>query len=123
MNAVTAVTAVRQGDILLIKMGSAPAGLERKATKNGQVTVGYGEVTGHHHTIQDAVWLVAPDITPDDLHQFAMGNRPDMPVFVVADEPTTLTHQEHSPIALDAGVWQVVRQRTYSPERIISVRD
>ena len=118
-----AVTVVRQGDILLVKTDKAPAGLTRKAAKTKHVTVGYGEVTGHHHTIEDAVWLVAPDTTMDDLHQFALGDKTDMPVFVVADEPTTLTHQEHSPIALDAGVWQVVRQRVYSPERIVSVRD
>lgn len=113
---------VRQGDILLVRVHCAPQGLVRQPTKTGSVTVGYGEVTGHHHTIQDAVWMVAPGVLTYDLHQFALGNG-TMPVFVVIDEPTTLTHQEHAPIALDAGVWQVLRQRTYTPERVISVRD
>jgi hypothetical protein len=65
MNAVQ----IRQGDILLVHVATLPVGLERKPTKNGKVTVGYGEVTGHTHTIQDAVWLVAPETTMDDLHQ------------------------------------------------------
>lgn len=123
MNAVPVVsTVVRQGDIALVKVANAPADFVPKATKNGAVTVGYGEVTGHHHTIEDAVWLVAPDTTMDDLHQFALGDK-TLPVFVVADAPTTIAHQEHSPIALDAGVWQVVRQRQYFPGAIQSVRD
>lgn len=122
MNAVNAVQSIRQGDILLVRVATPPANLARKPTKTASVTVGYGEVTGHHHTIQDAVWLVAPDTTLDDLHQFALGDK-TLPVFVVLDEPSQLTHQEHAPIALDAGVWQVVRQRTYSPEAIVSVRD
>lgn len=117
-----AAQSIRQGDLLLVKIAKPPTNLERKPTKNGQCTIGYGEVTGHHHTIQDAEWLVAPETTMDDLHQFALGNT-TMPVFVVLDEPTTLTHQEHAPIALGAGVWQVVRQREYFPGELRSVRD
>lgn len=113
---------VRQGDILLIRTDAA-TNLVRKPTKTGQVTVGYGEVTGHHHTIQDAVWYVAPDVTDEDLHQFALGNRQDMPVFVVVDEPTTITHQEHTAHVLETGAWQVLRQREYEPGRIRSVVD
>lgn len=123
MNTAGVVNMVRQGDLLLVRVNTPPTQLERKATKDGKCTIGYGEVTGHHHTIQDAVWYVAPDTTMDDLHQFAQGNRLDMPVFVALDAPTTLTHQEHSPIALDAGIWQVVRQREYFPAAIVSVRD
>lgn len=115
-------TVVRQGDILLVKVNGAPTDFRRMPTKNNQCTVGYGEVSGHHHTIQDAVWLVAPETTEQDLHQFALGDK-TLPVFVVADAPTTLVHQEHALIALDAGVWQVLRQREYTPAAIISVRD
>lgn len=118
-----AVQQVRQGDLLLIRVANPPANLTRKPTKDGKCTIGYGEVTGHHHTVMDAVWYVAPEVTMDDLHQFALGNRQEMPVFVVADEPTTLAHQEHAPLAIEAGVWQVLRQREYFPERIVSVRD
>lgn len=113
---------VRQGDMLLIKVDAAPSGHVRKPAPQG-ATIGYGEISGHHHTIADVEWLVAPETTAEDLHQFAMGNRQELPVFVVASEPTTLTHQEHAPIALDAGVWQVVRQREYAPGAIVSVRD
>ena len=113
---------LRQGDILLVRVAKVSTELVRKATADGRVTVGYGEVTGHHHTIQDAVWLVAPEITDSDLHQFALGNK-TIPVFVVVEAPTTIEHQEHAAITLGAGVWQVLRQREYFPEAIRSVRD
>lgn len=113
---------IRQGDLLLVRVANPPADSERKPTKDGTCTIGYGEVTGHHHTIQDAVWYVAPEVTMEELHQFALGNK-TIPVFVVADEPTTLTHQEHAPLAIEAGVWQVLRQREYSSAAIVSVRD
>lgn len=113
---------LRQGDLLLVRVGMAPAGFVRKPAPSG-TTIGYGEVSGHHHTILDTEWFVAPETSNEDLHQFALGNRQELPVFVVADAPTTLTHQEHAPIALAAGVWQVVRQREYTPGAIVSVRD
>jgi len=113
---------VRQGDICLIRTDNVPANLVRKPTEDSAVTVGFGEVTGHHHTIQDAVWYVAPETTVEDLHQFALGNG-TVPVFVALDEASVLTHQEHAPISLDAGVWRVLRQREYTPERVLSVRD
>lgn len=116
------VTQVRQGDILLVFVPNPPVNLERKSTANGTVTVGYGEVTGHHHTIQNAAWFVAPETTMDDLHQFALGTK-TLPVFVVADETTEIRHQEHAPIVLSPGTWQVLRQREYTPERIVSVID
>lgn len=113
---------LRQGDLLLVRVDVAPIGFVRKPAPVG-ATIGYGEVSGHHHTIMDVEWLVAPDTSKEDLHQFALGNRQELPVFVVADAPTTLAHQEHAPIALDAGVWQVIRQCEYTPGAIMSVRD
>lgn len=34
-----------------------------------------------------------------------------------------VVHDEHSPIALDRGIYRVWRQREYSPEAIRTVRD
>lgn len=116
-------TQLRQGDILLVRVEKTPAGMARKVTPSGHVTVGYGEATGHHHTLQHAAWYVAPEVNDEELRHFALGDRPQLPVFVVADEPTTLTHPEHAPLRVEPGVWRVVRQREYTPQAIRSVRD
>lgn len=103
---------LRQGDILLIRTESAPAEFERRAP--GKAIVGYGEATGHHHVLEMAQWVVAPGTTDDDLRRFAQGER-HMPVFVVATEPTTLTHPEHDALTVAPGVWRVIRQTQHVP--------
>ena len=118
-----AVTMIRQGDICMVKVDIPPANLVRKPAKHKQCTVGYGEVSGHNHVVLDAEWLVAPETTDDDLRQFALGNRLNMPIFVVVDADTILSHQldngvpttDHAPLALAAGTWQVIRQEEYVP--------
>ena len=113
---------IRQGDLLLIRVASAPAGLVQKPTKDGKLTIGYGEVSGHNHVLENAVWVVGEDVTQNDLREFALGNK-TFPVFVVVEEPTRLVHQEHSALMIDPGFFQVIRQREYEPGQIRSVRD
>jgi len=53
---------LRQGDLLLRKVDHYDprdrfADSHQKRGK-GPVTIGYGEVTGHHHTIDEAEWFV-----------------------------------------------------------------
>jgi hypothetical protein len=38
-------------------------------------------------------------------------------------DDSQIVHEEHAPIALEPGYWQVIRQREYSPEEIRWVRD
>lgn len=113
---------LRQGDILLVAVKAAPPIAQRRSEQASALVLGYGEVTGHHHVLESAVWVVAEETTQEDLRQFALGNK-EMPVFVVVEEDTQLIHQEHSPLAVSAGVWQVLRQRQYFPGEIQSVRD
>lgn len=85
----------RQGDILLTAIGHLPEGL---ALRPDNVIV-MGEATGHAHRLQAGrVW------------EDALGN-----LFLEAPVPTQVIHQEHHPIALDAGCYQVTRQREYVP--------
>jgi hypothetical protein len=35
----------------------------------------------------------------------------------VRDAPVPLTHPQHAPLRLAAGIWRVVRQRQYDPAR------
>jgi hypothetical protein len=113
---------IRQGDICLVRVAQLPPSVQPRPKSRGRLTLGYGEVTGHHHVVEDAIWVVAEDTTPEDLRQFAMGNK-TIPVFVVAEETTLLVHQEHDAIVVEPGIWQVLRQREYTPGAIMSVRD
>lgn len=85
----------RQGDLLLTAIDQLPA---RLTLRPGNVIV-MGEATGHAHRLQEGrVW------------EDAQGN-----LFLEVPTPTQVVHQEHHPIALDAGCYQVTRQREYVP--------
>lgn len=103
-------TIVRQGDVMLERIDKLPAELKKQPPVNGRVILAYGEVTGHHHSI-DA----------DAADWWKVDNEPDQ--FVTVKEPTELVHQEHSAIPLAPGNYRVRRQREYSPEAIRTVAD
>lgn len=111
---------VRQGDMLLIQVDAAPEGYEHRPAK--RAIIGYGEVTGHHHVLNDVEWIVDADTTPADLEAFAQGTK-TMPVFIVATDDTELVHDEHATIKVVPGVWRVLRQKEYRPDAIRSVLD
>lgn len=93
----------RQGDVLLIKVLSLPADVKPL----DHTTVAYGEATGHHHSFTSQATL------------FQSGPL----MFVVAEPGAVLTHQEHAPIAVDPGVYEVRIQREYHPAEIRQVLD
>lgn len=105
----------RQGDVLLSRVASLPAG--RKLTevkpKNGRHILAYGEVTGHHHSIAANRGKLFKDETGATFLEIAEA----------LQGVTELEHQEHDPIALAPGVYGVEIQREYSPEEIRSVAD
>jgi hypothetical protein len=102
----------RQGDVLFRSVNKAPS-KGKKIRKDG--IVAYGEATGHKH---------------------AVALRPGVEVFECGDDlfvsvsdagigihGTVVTHDEHLPINLPAGNYQVTIQREYSPEAIRNVID
>ncbi len=86
----------RQGDVLLIRVDEHP----KEAVKLPNVTVAYGEATGHHHTFERGAVLMELDEQ----------------VWVVATESAPLAHQEHETILVDPGIYRVQIQREYEPE-------
>jgi hypothetical protein len=85
-----ATQTAQQGDVTLRKIEALPKG----AAKIGadRVTLAEGEVTGHAHRIEQA-----------GAELFDLNNR----MFLKLASPATLLHEEHGPITLDAGVWEV----------------
>lgn len=96
----------RHGDVLIGQVDELPPG--SKPLKH--LILAEGEVTGHSHRIRET--------------EAAVLYRSGSELFLeVSKPPATVVHEEHGPIELDAGVYRVWRQREYTPERIIVVRD
>jgi hypothetical protein len=96
----------RHGDVLIQKVSRLPKGVQQLRHR----TLAHGELTGHSHQIREkdgvALWQ-----SPSEL-------------FLQIDAPrATVIHQEHAPIEIPQGVYRVWRQREYTPERIVVVRD
>lgn len=105
---------IRQGDVLLVPVDSIPADARPVGRENGRVILARGEVTGHHHSIAH------PDVTLVTAEQ---ADELRMWLQVTAPEPVELEHQEHSTLAVPPGLYEVRRQREYSPEEIRRVAD
>jgi hypothetical protein len=109
---------IRQGDVLLkpvqeLCMPITPRPVRQRAEK-GLVILARGEATGHHHAVAEG-----------DAELVRQGERMLLSVFGRA----VLTHQEHAPIELPGGLYEVVPQREYvstpagMPVRWSRVRD
>lgn len=97
----------RQGDVLIRKIRKAPKG-ERKAITDG--ILAHGEVTGHAHRVAD-------------LEQAELYNCGDGMYLSVGEGGVSIVHDEHAPIVLPAGEFQVIRQMEYAPAEIRNVAD
>lgn len=94
---------IRQGDVLLTAI-EQPAGelMVRALDDSGQPLAGLlvtGERTGHAHRLPARVYDLA-----------------DRRVLML-ERPSPITHEEHAPIEVPAGWWQVDLQREYAPRR------
>jgi hypothetical protein len=95
---------VRQGDLLIVKVGSIP----EKAIKKAGRVLAEGEATGHLHELDNGVVYE---------HKGTL-------FFRVSETSTaTLTHQEHGPVTFKAGEYKVIRQREYEPNGWRQVAD
>jgi hypothetical protein len=93
----------RQGDVLFTAIPELPEGL---TPRKSQVIV-EGEATGHAHRLLEGSVLAD-----------AQGA-----LFLEVLAATQVIHQEHHPIDLEPGYYQVTRQREYTPEAIRAVAD
>jgi hypothetical protein len=96
----------RHGDVLIQKVTKLPKGLKRLRHR----TLAHGELTGHSHQIRENKQVTLWQSTAE--------------LFLQIEGPhATVVHQEHAPIEIPKGVYRVWRQREYTPQRIVVVRD
>lgn len=104
----------RHGDVLIRKIEAVPTdAVAAKADKRGLV-LAEGEVTGHHHRIQDVTkgqLLVSPE------------EARDLRMWLHLDAPAELVHEEHHTLTLPAGDYEVIKQVEYEPEGLRNVAD
>ena len=106
---------IRQGDVLLRRIGALPKNVQRHKVDSGRIVVEYGEVTGHAHVL-DPLAVEGYDIL--DEARMVVGQ-----AFVVLAD-TELRHDEHGPITLDRGtIWERWYQVEDDGEEERRVRD
>lgn len=93
----------RQGDLLVIRIDKLPEGL----TPFGSLVLAEGEATGHKHRL--------------DRGEVFAGREGRL--YFSTDATATLSHEEHAALSFPPGVYEVRRQREYTPQRVIPVSD
>jgi hypothetical protein len=107
---------VRQGDVLLVPVEELPVGCEPAGSLARRQVLAEGEATGHAHVVVGGSRLV-------ELRERRGWIAGVTRRYLVVEGPSSLVHEEHRPIELATGVYEVRRQREYRPERSVRVAD
>jgi hypothetical protein len=89
-----------QGDVCLIKVSSIPPKAIKQNRPKTALVLEEGEQTGHKHQIADI----------DKCDLYIQEDRR----FLEVCYALPLTHEEHSPIILEPGIYEIKRQRQWS---------
>jgi len=108
----TFVNQAAQGDVMIRRIDKLPAGVKPMASENGVFIVAHSE-TGHHHVIAERpnVKMFASD---DPLVSY-------LQVIEATEQTETLlehlrSFDTHQTLSIPAGLFELRRQREYSPE-------
>lgn len=97
----------RQGDVLIRRIQSLP---KQKAQQRLTGILAYGEVTGHAHRVED--------MRQSELLEIGKG------LFLrVGEDGVRVIHEEHAPVELPAGNYEIEIQKEYTPAEIRNVAD
>lgn len=88
-----------QGDVFLVKIDKVPTKAKASKPQYKGWVLAEGEATGHAHRIEEK----------ESAELFTEGDK----MFLHVHRITHLTHEEHKPIALDPGVYEVGRIREW----------
>lgn len=97
-----------QGDVAFRKIDALPGGLKPAKSDNGAFVVAHSE-TGHNHVVMERP-TVKMFSAMDEFRSY----------LVIEEEPAAVEHlrsfDTHETIHLSPGIWEVRRQREYTPE-------
>jgi|FreactTroBogLake_1042271.scaffolds.fasta_scaffold03149_6 capsular polysaccharide biosynthesis protein len=97
----------RQGDVLIKRVKAVP---QTTANKRESGILAFGEVTGHCHKVENLNQAEVLEVGTDLYLR-------------VSEDGVRIVHDEHAPIMLPAGNYEITIQREYSPEEIRNVAD
>lgn len=97
----------RQGDVLIRRIKSLPA---QKGKRRISGILAEGEVTGHAHKVED--------VSVAEVLEVGEGL-----YLRVAENSVRIIHEEHAPITLAPGNYEIEIQREYAPAAIRNVAD
>ena len=100
----------RQGDVYLVKLNKMPNEKKEVVPPQGvRAILAAGEATGHHHSVS---------ARHAEMYRLATGM-----IILAVKKATMLQHQEHGEIEIPKGLYQVKRQREYTPRGVREVLD
>ena len=102
------VKMVRQGDVLLRKVDIDLSEATKAQPGKKYVILAEGEATGHAHKVAVVACCL-----------YLLQQRRILEV----QRQTELLHEEHAPITLPPGQWEVIQQKEYTPEGLRNVLD
>jgi hypothetical protein len=128
---------LRQGDVSLVQVDQLPAGCVPVAGQEKKIVLAWGEVTGHHHRIEDHVvpadHRVRRQLQPGAAAEIAEAAiarakarllvAPNGERFLEVTEPVSLKHEEHTAHAIPPGIYQLPTQVEYTPSELRRVED
>jgi len=97
----------RQGDVFIIPVDTVPVTTVVEPRK-GDIILAEGEVTGHAHRITDKKAVM-----------FRLGDQR----YLITENESTVTHEEHGAITLPKGSYRIQIQREYTPGAVRNVSD
>lgn len=90
---------IRQGDVNLVRVDALPEGLEDITPASGRVVLLNGEATGHAHADYDR-----------RIRVFARSKKAERPEYLRVVETAYLKHEEHTTVAIPAGLYRMPPQ-------------
>lgn len=93
-----------QGDVYL-KSVDLPNDLSELESSDGKIILAYGEVTHHHHRFEQ-----------DNVKMYSANDNSGRRFIVISEKPATLFHEEHAPIEIGPGAYEIFIARQWTDE-------
>lgn len=93
---------IQHGDVLFKRIPELPGGLVPAPRRDGKIIVAEGEATGHSHVIESekaTLWALEKDGVTQ--------------LYLEVTEPATVTHDEHKPLPIPKGIYEIGRVKEY----------
>ena len=125
MKSLKSTKQIRQGDVLLLAVAALPAGAVLAEGQGRKIILAWGEVTGHHHRIEDHVREVSPEAAAE-ITDAAIARAkarlwiaPSGDRFLEVKEPVHLLHEEHTAHMIPPGLYELPVQVEHSADDMV----